>query len=230
MKLATYQNFLDRVDELGFMLFMSSGCRTLPVMFEEASNKGAWTGDPDIDPWCWKDRAAEEKKLAYGCILGGQKGFVSARMYPYFYIAYQPEEFMEERWASGLINQTTWQLWQLFEKKNSLDTSEIRREMGVTRKSGGSRVDASILELQRDYYITVAGHRCKVNRHGQPYGWPSCIYELVTSWAPADWLTGISSISPEEAREKILDVGMAMGKFSSREDLADALCLESKLK
>ena len=130
---------------------------------------------------------------------------------------------MEECWASGLINQTTWQLWQLFEDRNSLDTSEIRREMGVTRKKGGSRVDASIRELQRTYYITVAGNRRKVDRHGQPYGWPSVIYEIVTSWAPADWLSGISKIHPAEAREKILDTGMAMGKHSSRKELADLL-------
>ena len=220
MKLATYQDFLERVNELGFM---SLGCRAFPALFEEASNKGAWTGDPDIDPWLWKDRAAEEKKVAYGCILGGQKGFISARMYPYFYVAYQPEEFMEECWASGLINQTTWQLWQLFEGRNSLDTSEIRREMGVTRKMGGSRVDASIRELQRIYYITVAGNRRKIDKHGQPYGWAACVYETVSSWTPADWMSGISNINHKEACETILDTGMAMGKCSSRKELADLL-------
>ena len=228
MKLATYQDFLERVDELGFMLFMSSGSGAFPVLFEEASDKGAWTGDPDIDPWCWKDRAAEEKKVAYGCILGGQKGFVSARMYPYFYVAYQPEEFMEERWASGLINQTTWQLWQLFEEKNSLDTSEIRHAMGVTRKSGASRVETSIHQLEREYYLTVAGIRFKVGRAGQPYGWPTIVYEKVTSWAPANWMSGISNINPEEAREQILAAGIAMGKCSSRDEVAKALGLLRK--
>ena len=81
MSLITYQDFLDRVDELGFMAlsYMLPG---LPCLSEETRSE-SWHGDdPDADPWAWKDRAAEEKRLAYGCILGGHKGFVSARMYP----------------------------------------------------------------------------------------------------------------------------------------------------
>lgn len=57
------------------------------------------TGDPDTDPWCWKDKVAEEKQIAFGCILGGYKGFVSARMYSVFYTAFHPKEHMEERRA-----------------------------------------------------------------------------------------------------------------------------------
>ena len=95
--------------------------------------------------------------------------------------------------------------------------------MGVTAKRGGSRVDTSIRELQRDYYITVAGNRRKVAGNGQPYGWPACVCERVTDWAPADWLSGVSSIHPEDARKQILDTGMAIGKRFSRADLAKTL-------
>src|SRR5664280_1761155 len=123
MKLTTYQDFLKRVDELGFM---SLGDRAFPALFKEAEHGWVHTDDPDKDPWRWKDRVAEEKRVAYGCLLGGIKGFVSARMYPLFVAAYQPEDPMEIRWASGEINQTTWQLWQLFEKKTALSTDEIR--------------------------------------------------------------------------------------------------------
>ncbi len=225
MKLARYQDFLDRVDELGFMAL---GCQAFPALFEEAEHGWEDTDDPETNPWRWKDRAAEEKALAYGNILGGQRGFVSARMYPPFYTAYNPAEPIEELWASGLVSQTTWHLWQLLEAKTSLSTDEIRREMDVTRKKGGSRVDASLKELQRTYYITVVGSKSKTDKQGKPYGWPSCVYGTVTSWVPADWMSGISNINPEEARESILDTGMAMGRFSGREELARALGLLKK--
>ncbi len=39
------------------------------------------------------------------------------------------------------ISQTVWEP-KIFERKTFLDTSDIRREMGVTRKKGGSTVDA----------------------------------------------------------------------------------------
>lgn len=220
MKLITYQDFLKRVDELGFM---SLGDRAFPALFEEVENGWANTDDPETDPWRWKDRIAQEKKAAFGCILGGHRGFVSARMYPLFLAAYQPEEAMELRRAYGKINQTTWQLWQLFEANIALSTDEIRLEMGVSRKLGGSRVDASLRELQRGYYITVAGSKRKISKRGEPYGWPSCVYETVDSWAPEDWIRGIDKIDPLEAREEILDAGMAMGMFSSRDELAEKL-------
>jgi hypothetical protein len=109
----------------------------LPSLSSEAPKDSWHTGNPETDPWCWKDRAAEEKRLAYGCILGGHKGFVSPRMYSIFYTAYHPEELMEERRESGQISQTIWQLWQLFEEKTLLSTSDIRKEMGVTRNMIG---------------------------------------------------------------------------------------------
>lgn len=222
MALITYQDFLERVDQLGFMP-LSCMVPGLPSLSEETLPESWHTGECDTDPWCWKDRAAEEKRLAYGCIVGGRKGFVSARTYPLFYAAYHPVESMEERWASGRVSRTTWQLWQLFEGENPLDTSDVRRAMGVTAKKGGSRVDASIQELQRDYYITVAGNRRKVSKHGQPYGWPACIYERVIDWSPENWMSGTPSTESEEARERILDIGMAVGGDLSRKALAQAL-------
>src|SRR5262245_30221152 len=102
-KLTRYQDFLDRVDELGFMA-LSRLLPGLPSLSEETPRSIWHTGDDDTDPWHWKDRAAEEKRLAYGCILGGHKGFVSARMYPVFYAAYHPAESMPDRWAMGQVN------------------------------------------------------------------------------------------------------------------------------
>lgn len=224
MSIVHYEQFLQRVDKLGFMP-LSTLSDLLPSLSEETRSDAWHTGDPDTDPWRWKDRVASEKRLAYGCILGGHKGFVSARMYRYFYMAYQPVEPMEERWAAGEINQSTWQLWRLFEERQSLDTAEIRQMMGVTAKRGGSRVDSSIQELQRDYHITVSGNRRKVNRAGEPYGWPASVYERAIDWAPADWLTEIAAISREEAREAVLDAALSIGKTKNRRELAKALRL-----
>ena len=109
--LMTYEDFLDRVETLGFMAF-SSLLPGLPSLSGETP-ENLWHTGLDTDPWRWKDRAAEEKRLAYGCILGGQKGFISQRMYSYFYAAFHPMLSMEERWEAGSVNQRTWQVWQL---------------------------------------------------------------------------------------------------------------------
>jgi hypothetical protein len=221
-KLTKYGDFVERVNELGFMT-LSRNAMGLPSLAEETPRTLWHSGDHSTDPWCWKDQAAAEKQLAYGCIVGGHKGFVAARMYPVFYAAYHPAPSMRERWEAGLINQTLWQVWQQYEEHGSLNTSAIRRLLSVTRKSGASRVDAALRELQHCYYITVAGDERKIGADGQPFGWPVCVYQRVTDWAPAEWLAGVTGWRSEDAREAILDDAVAMSGHIHRDLLAKKL-------
>ena len=209
--LTSYSDFIERVNELGFML-LSDILPGFPSLGAETRAADWHTGDAETDPWCWKDRAADEKRLAYGCILGGHKGFVSARMYAYFYAACHPAEPMPERWAGGTLKQTTWQLWQVFEQKRLLNTSEVRAVMGVSAKNGAGRVDAAIQELQAGYYLTTAGVRRKVAKSGQPYGWPNTVFDRVRDWAPAEWLREAPLLRPREAWEVILETGIEIGR------------------
>lgn len=223
-QLLRYKDFIDRVDELGFMA-LSNILPGFPSLSNETPKENWHTGEPDTDPWCWKDKAAEEKQMAFGCILGGHKGFVSASMYSVFYTAFHPKEHMEERRAFGQVNQTVWELWQLFEEKTLLATCDIRQEMGVTLKKGGSKVDRAIQELQQYYYITVAGSRRKTDKYGQPYGWPANVYDKVEKWAPPEWMKPEYGFSPEEARQRILDIGMAISYNVNPKELAKKLSL-----
>ncbi|HLO17473.1 MAG TPA: hypothetical protein VK206_21750 [Anaerolineales bacterium] len=222
--LTTYEDFVARAESLGF-LALSPILPGLPSLGSETP-ESFWHTGLDIDPWRWKDRAAEEKRLAYGCILGGHKGFIARRMYPIFYAAFHPILSMPERWAAGIINQRTWQLWQLFEKAGTLNISQVRQMLGVSRKQGASAVDASIQQLQREYYITVDGNERKVNSKGEFYGWPVIRYSRVMDWAPAGWLDSAKDWSTVEARELILNDGIAMSDGVNRRDLAKKLALD----
>lgn len=208
--LGSYEDFIFRVNQLGFMS-LSDILPGFPSLSAEAPEENWHTGE-DSDPWRWKDRAAAEKRLAFGCILGGHKGFVAPSMYSVFYKAYHPLEHMEERREAGEISQTVWQLWQLFEEKTLLDTSQIRQELGVTQKKGGSRADRAISELQQHFYITVAGNRRKTDKYGQPYGWPANIYDKVEAWAPSEWMKLDPVLDRDAAREMIISNAAAMSK------------------
>jgi hypothetical protein len=221
--LTTYEDFIARVETLGFMA-LSHLLPGFPSLGDETT-ENLWHTGLDTDPWRWKDRVAEEKRLAYGCILGRHKGFVTQRMYPIFYTAFHPTLSMPERWASGTVKQKTWQLWQLFEKKGTLNISQVRQIMGVSRKQGASAVDTAIRQLQQEYYITVNGNERKVSAKGKFYGWPVNRYTRVVDWAPAGWLDSAKDWSAEEARELILDDGVAISNGVDRQDLAKKLGL-----
>lgn len=177
----------------------------LPNLTGETPGRIWHTGDAQTDPWCWKDRAAKEKKLAFGCILGGHKGFIAPWMYPSFLAACRPEGSMEERRCDGLVSQAAWELWKLFKGSRELDTGEIRRKLGVSKKKGCSRADSAVSELQQYFYITVTGSRQRIGRDGQPYGWHINTYEKVDDWAPAEWFAGRPAMRREDAIETILD-------------------------
>lgn len=221
--LTTYEDFVARVESLGFMA-LSHLLPGLPSLGGETPER-LWHTGLDTDPWRWKDRVAEEKRLAYGCILGGHKGFVTQRMYPIFYAAFHPTLPMPERWAGGTVNQKTWRLWQLFEEKGTLNISQVRQILGISRKQGASAVDAAIQQLQHEYYITVDGNERKVNAKGEFYGWPINRYCRVEDWSPVGWLDSAKDWSVEEARELILDDGVAMSNGVNRRDLAKKLGL-----
>ena len=221
--LTTYEDFIARVETLGFMP-LSEVLPGLPSLGAETP-ENLWHTGLETDPWRWKDRAAAEKRLAYGCILSGQKGFVTQRMYPVFYAAYHPAQPMPERWAEGTLNQRAWQVWQLFEEAGTLTISAVRQTLGVTRKKGGSAVDRAIEQLQREYYLTIDGSERKISAKGEPYGWPVNRYSRVADWAPAGWLDDAKDWPAAEARAAILDDGVAMSKDVERKDLAKKLGL-----
>jgi hypothetical protein len=219
--LMTYEDFLDRVETLGF-LSLSPILPGLPSLGGETP-ENLWHTGLDTDPWVWKDRAAEEKQLAYGCILGGHKGFISQRMYAIFYAAYHPLLSMPERWAAGTINQRTWQVWQLFEENEVLNISQVRQTLGVSRKQGASAVDNAIQQLQQEYYITIDGNDRKISAKGKFYGWPINRYRRVVDWAPPGWLDSAENWLATQARELILEEGLANAEGVNPQDLAKKL-------
>lgn len=219
--LMTYENFLERVETLGFMS-LSPLLPGLPSVGGETP-ENLWHTGLDTDPWRWKDRAAEEKRLAYGCILGGHKGFVSQRMYSVFYAAFHPSFSMPERWEAGNIKQRVWQVWQLFEERDTLNISQIRQNLGVSRKQGASAVDNAVQQLQKEYYVTMDGNDRKISAKGQFYGWPINRYRRVLDWVPAGWLDNTSDWPVEQAREFILKEGLANAVGVTPRNLAKKL-------
>jgi hypothetical protein len=221
--LATYEDFLKSVNEMGFLPF-SNIVSGLPSLLSVTEGSQWHTDDPDTDPWQWRVRAVAEKKLAFGCLLGGHKGFISEAMYPYFYAACNPKEHIEERYHTGEVSQAVWQVCQLFEEGGELDTGDIRKALG--KRFSQSKLDSAVAELQREFYITVSGNRRKCNKQGEPYGWPANTYKRVTDWAPSAFLHEVGDIDQGDAVETILNTGVSMGQQVDRDELARKLKLK----
>jgi len=201
--LRTYAEFLSYAEECGVMVFAGKFIKGFPNLYELTTPSQWYTGNPETDPWQWRDRAAAEKRLAFGNILGGRKGFIAPRLYPLFYSACRPDGGMEDRWRRGLVKKIVYDVYRLFEDGLILDTAEIRRRMNVRKSEGASAVDGAVVTLQKEFYITVCGNRRKVSFDGTEYGWPANTYQLVDDWA-ADWLRE-PLLPTDESRSMILE-------------------------
>jgi hypothetical protein len=200
--LKTYAEFLAFAEEVGVMVFAGKFVEGFPNLDRLTSPFQWHTGDPETDPWQWRDRTAQEKRLAFGNILGGHKGFVSEKLYPLFYSACRPDGSMEERWRWGQLKKTVYDVYRLFEENGPLDTAELRRRMQVRKSEGAGAVDRAVVRLQSEFHITVCGSKRKVSFDGQEYGWPANTYCLVDVWF-SDWLKE-PLLPTDEARKKIL--------------------------
>jgi hypothetical protein len=204
VRLTTYEQFLDRVEEYGLLAFHSRFLPGFPHLGALTEESQWHTGDPETDPWQWKDRAASEKRLAFGCILGGHKGFVSRRFYPLMVAACRPDDDLETRYRHGLVSGTLVELARLFTPGQVLSTADVRAKMGVHKGKGVAKVDNALIALQREYIVTVCGNRRKIGKDGREYGWPANTYCLVEDWA-GDLLAAPTPSKPQ-AREQLLDM------------------------
>ena len=203
--IGTYEDFVERVEELGFMS-LSRAIPGLPSLVVETPPELWHTDDDATDPWDWKDRACDEKRLAYGCLLGGVKGFVSPRLYPHFHAAFHTASLVQ-RWNDGLLPPLAWKVWKLFEDQPRIGTRELRRSTG--EKAG--RLDAVLVSLQRSFDLTLSGREYRTDREGKPYGWPSNTYSRVEEWVPSDWWGDGRGPSRREASAVLLETAAAFG-------------------
>jgi hypothetical protein len=225
MKLHHYEDFLERVETLGF-LFLTDALPGFPSVLNETGADQWHTGETETDPWQWKDRAAAEKKLAFGCLLGGHKGFIAPWLHADFMRVCQPAGALEERWHEGALRPAVWDLWQQFEQRPILGSNDLSAWWKGMDHKGNAGLDTAIRELQREFFVTVAGNRQKRNRLGEPYGWPHLLYERVDTWRPTTW-PAVAETEPNmaAARARILDAGKKAAPDVSARALAKVLRL-----
>lgn len=218
MKMLTgYESFIECVEDGGF-LFLTDIHPDAPSVSAMTRDEQWHTGDAETDPWQWKDRAAEEKRLAYGCILGGNKGFIAPRLYAAFVRACQPEQELEERWFSGTLKPAIWQVWQQFEEQPLQASPDLNRFWKNNGNKGTSGLDTAMKELMATFFVTVAGNRQKVGRDGVPYGWRHLLYERVDAWAPSAWLEPVESMTVDIARQAVLQAAQTLAPKVSEVD------------
>ena len=190
-----YDEFLEALNELGFILFggRASGMLTLG----DITAPGDWfCGEPETNPWEWRNLLCERRDGVYARMLGGQTFMVSSAWYPRFLAAYRECDSLPERYEAGLVSADVFEMYRMFEEKPFMGKHEL------TARFTRPRAEKALTVLQREMYITISGEVQKLSVDFKPIGWPSMEYARVDVWA-ADALSESEKLDCGQARREI---------------------------
>ncbi|MCL2494220.1 MAG: hypothetical protein FWE98_01015 [Oscillospiraceae bacterium] len=206
------QNYTDFIRELlaaGFSQFGGSK-DNLTSLFQYGWNSQPeecpvqwFSGDPDRDPWHWRERVIIQRNdIAYAKLFLQKHGFITKEWYPYFLAARRKGRDFAEAYAEGLHSRAAQRIYECLRENGALPVHDIKPVAGFGREEKSS-FERALTELQMGLYITVCGHAQKISRAGEPYGWSSDVYCLAEEFFPDEVFHAASLLEPEEAAEKI---------------------------
>ena len=201
-----YDDFIEKVNDAGFLTPFTNYIDPEIFTFAcEGNNpKGQnYTGDPETDPTIWAKRAAEEKKLAYGCFFNGKTGgYIAPRFYSLFTDAFRPRMTVEERYKSGKLGEYEWKVWTVLDKNNgSVSWSQIWQYHGIKDEAERRKLDAALKNLQMTFDIAISGCVRGLNKNGTDFNFMG--YQKSADWVPQEWLAMNTRMEHGEALEII---------------------------
>lgn len=82
-RIQPYRELIDWINAIGFLPLFKNEVEGFSVE-EHVSNLFWWTGNPEQDPWVWREIIARTGEVAYGKFFNKKSGFISLQWFPYF--------------------------------------------------------------------------------------------------------------------------------------------------
>lgn len=201
LRIRTWQELTDWINEAGFLPLFKNEIEGFSAE-EHVADAFWWTGDPEQDPWIWREIIARSGEVAYGKFFGNKTGFISREWFPVFANYRRDGYDFDARWDDELANIRHKKIMDCFPGGEEYMGLELKRKCGFG-KDGYKNFDGMITELQMQTYLVVRDFRRKKNKKGGEYGMPVCIYcKPETLWG-YEMVTSAYREDPAESREKI---------------------------
>lgn len=202
-RLKTPEDVVNYVNQIGFLPLFQNDIpgfsveeRTVPYYW--------WSDDAENDPWLWREIIAESGKAAYGKFFGKKAGFVSLEWFPAFANYRRDGYDFDAKWDDEKIPFRLKKIMDVFSDGKEHYSFEVKRNAGYG-KDGEKNFEGCITELQMQTYLVIQSFRCKLNKSGQPYGWPIAVYTTPEKQWGEDFISGAYDEKPEESCRRITE-------------------------
>ena len=202
LRIRTWQELINYINEVGFLPLFKNEVEGFSAE-EHTSDLFWWSGDPEQDPWYWREIIARSGQVAYGKFYNKKTGFISLEWLPVFANYRRDGYDYDAAWDDGLLNVRAKKIMDLFEDHEELAGHEIRKLAGFG-KGGEKNFSGVITDLQMRTYLVMTDFRLRKNKKGQEYGWPVAVYRKPESAWGYEAAAGCYSEDPEVSKEKIV--------------------------
>ncbi len=161
-----------------------------------------WTGDPEHDPWEWRELIARSGEAVYGKFIGQKAVFISRQWFPVFANYRRDGYDFDARWDDELANIRHKKIMDCFEERDEWIGAELKRRAGFG-KDGEKNFSGMITELQMQSYLVIKDFRRKVNKRGGEYGMPVCVYSRPEDIWGYDMVTAAYKEDPRVSGERL---------------------------
>ena len=181
LRIRSYRELMNWINEVGFLPLFANEVPGFSAE-EHVSPLFWWTGDPEQDPWVWREIIPETGEVAYGKFFRNKAGFISKEWFPYFANARRDGYDFDSAWEDGLMQRRA---------KAIMDICE----------DGG---------LQMQTYLVIRRFERRRSKHGQSYGMPVSYYQKPEDLWGYGHVTSAYREDPKASAERIFQRARAL--------------------
>ena len=220
-RIRSHQELIRWVQEIGFLPLFKNEADGFSAE-EHTSNQFWWTGDPEQDPWAWRELIARSGEVAYGKFFGGKAGFISREWFPCFANYRRDGYDFDARWDDELANIRCKKIMDCFDREPEIPSHELKLKAGFG-KGGEKNFSGILTQLQMQSYLTIRDFRRRVSKKGQTYGMAVAVYAQPEQLWGYDHVTSAYREDPQESWERIWDHVRPRFSAASEEQLRKVL-------
>lgn len=202
-RIRSYRELMNWINEIGFLPLFRNEVEGFSAE-EHVSDQFWWTGDPEQDPWEWREIIAGTGEVAYGKFFNKKSGFISLKWFPCFANYRRDGYDFDARWDDGLASMRCKKIMDIFEKGAEYTGQELKKGAGFG-KDGEKNFNGIVTDLQMQTYLTIKDFRKKKNKKGIEYGMPVSVYAKPEELWGYDMVSSAYGEEPSESWKRIFD-------------------------
>ncbi|MBQ7797377.1 MAG: hypothetical protein IJ374_12600 [Lachnospiraceae bacterium] len=203
LRIRSAEELINYVEEVGFLPLFQNEIDGFSAE-EHTWPGGWWSGDPEQDPWEWREVIARSGRVAYGKFFDKKAGFISLKWLPYFANYRRDGYDFDARYDDELASIRCKKIMDQFLNHEELFSFELKEKAGFG-KGGEKNFPGIVTDLQMQTYLVVRDFRCKKNKKGQEYGWPIAVYSMPEQIWGYKAVTEAYKEDPELSKKRIYD-------------------------